>query len=118
MRSQSARAEPWSHRATDEGAAGVLALHGFTGNPSSMRGFAQAMAGGGLHVELPRLPGHGTTVDEMLSTGWADWTAEVDAAYRRLAERAGRIVVAGLAWAARSPCGPRSPTPTSPASCA
>ena len=61
-----------------------------------MRGFAQAMAGGGFHVELPRLPGHGTTVEEMLSTGWADWTGEVDAAYQRLAERAERIVVAGL----------------------
>ena len=89
-------AEPWSHHATDDGAAGVLALHGFTGNPSSMRGLAQAMAGGGFHVELPVLPGHGTTIEDMLTTRWADWTGEVDAAYTRLAERAERIVVAGL----------------------
>ena len=33
--------------------AGVLALHGFTGNPSSMRGVAEAFAGAGFHVELP-----------------------------------------------------------------
>jgi carboxylesterase len=32
----------------------------------------------------------------MLTTGWADWTAEVEAAYRRLAGRAGKVVVAGL----------------------
>lgn len=89
-------AEPWSHHATDDAAAGVLALHGFTGNPSSMRALAQAMAGGGFHVELPVLPGHGTTVEDMLTTRWADWTGEVDAAYGRLAERAERIVVAGL----------------------
>jgi carboxylesterase len=89
-------AEPWAHHATTDGSAGVLALHGFTGNASSMRGFAQAMAGGGLHVELPLLPGHGTTVDDMLTTGWADWTGEVEAAYERLAERASPIVVAGL----------------------
>ena len=75
---------------------GVLVLHGFTGNPSSMRGFAEAMAGAGFHVEMPRLPGHGTTVEDMLTTGWADWSAEVEAAYTRLAERAERIVVAGL----------------------
>ena len=29
----------------------------------------------GYHVELPRLPGHGTTVEDMLTTGWADWSA-------------------------------------------
>ena len=50
-------------------------LHGFTGNPSSMRGVAEALAAAGYHVELPLLPGHGTTIDDMLTTGWADWTA-------------------------------------------
>ena len=43
-----------------------------------------------------RLPGHGTTVDDMLDTGWADWTAEVAAAYRRLAGRVDTVVVIGL----------------------
>ena len=54
------------------------------------------MAGAGFHVEMPRLPGHGTTVEDMMTTGWADWSAEADAAFARLAERAERIVVAGL----------------------
>jgi len=91
-------AEPWDHRAPDGdgGAPGFLALHGFTGNPSSMRGFAEAMAGAGFHVELPRLPGHGTTVEDMLTTSWPEWTAEVERAYQRLAERTERIVVGGL----------------------
>lgn len=61
-----------------------------------MRGVAEAFAAAGFHVELPRLPGHGTHVDDMIPTGWADWTGEVEAAYRRLAERTDRIVVAGL----------------------
>jgi carboxylesterase len=92
-------AEPWSHTAPDPDgtrAPGALVLHGFTGNPSSMRGLAESFAGAGLHVELPRLPGHGTTVADMQTTGWADWTGEVEAAYQRLAGRAGPIVVAGL----------------------
>jgi carboxylesterase len=88
-------AEPWSHHAAGDDAAGVLALHGFTGTPSSMRGLAQAMAGAGFHVELPALPGHGTTIEDLLPTSWADWAGEADAAYTRLAQRAGRIVVAG-----------------------
>ena len=86
-------AEPWSAAG---GPAGALCLHGFTGNPSSMRGLAEAFAAAGFSVELPRLPGHGTTVEEMKGTQWADWTAEVEAAYQRLAARTERVVVAGL----------------------
>jgi carboxylesterase len=86
-------AEPWSH---EGGRAGALCLHGFTGNPGSMRGIAEAFAAAGFSVELPRLPGHGTTVEDMMTTGWSDWTAEAEAAYQRLAARADMIVVAGL----------------------
>lgn len=61
-----------------------------------MRLVAEAVAGAGHHVEMPRLPGHGTTIEEMLTTGWSDWSGEVEAAYQRLAARAESIVVAGL----------------------
>ncbi|HSB85749.1 MAG TPA: alpha/beta fold hydrolase [Ilumatobacteraceae bacterium] len=87
-------AEPWSH--VGDGDRGAVVLHGFTGNPSSMRGVAEALAAKGFHVELPRLPGHGTVVDDMLATRWADWAGEAEAAYQRLGERASRIVVVGL----------------------
>jgi carboxylesterase len=85
--------EPWS---SPGGPAGLLALHGFTGNPTSMRPLAEAAAAAGFSVELPRLPGHGTTIDDMLTTSWADWSAEAEAAYQRLAGRCERVVVAGL----------------------
>jgi carboxylesterase len=87
-------AEPWSHQS--DGSAGILALHGFTGNPSSMRGVAHRFADEGFHVELPRLPGHGTTVEEMTGTRWQDWCGEVLAAAERLRARADHVVVAGL----------------------
>jgi carboxylesterase len=87
-------AEPMSHVGT--GDTGVLVLHGFTGNPSSLRIQAEALAELGHHVELPRLPGHGTTVDDMLATGWSDWSGAALDAYDRLAERADRIAVMGL----------------------
>ena len=92
-------AEPMAHDA-GPGAPGLLALHGFTGSPSSMRQIAEAAAAAGMHVELPRLPGHGTAVEDMLTTGWADWTAEVVAAHGRLAARASTIVVAGQSMGA------------------
>lgn len=75
---------------------GALVLHGFTGSPQSMRGLAQAFAAAGFTTELPLLPGHGTSVDDMLTTSWSDWSAAAEAAYLELAARCSRVVVAGL----------------------
>jgi carboxylesterase len=85
-------AEPWSHAGTG---AGVLLVHGFTGNPSSMRGLGTAVALAGFGVEVPRLPGHGTTVEDMRATAWDDWLTEVDAACTRLAAAGDPVVAAG-----------------------
>ena len=89
-----AGAEPISHEGN--GRVGVLVIHGFTSNPSSMHVQSDALIAAGYHVESPRLPGHGTTVDDMIDTNWDDWTGEVSAAYHRLAERCESIVVIGL----------------------
>lgn len=75
---------------------GALVLHGFTGTPQSMRPLAGAFAAAGFAVELPLLPGHGTSVDDMLETDWSDWSGAADAAYTELAARCARVVVAGL----------------------
>jgi carboxylesterase len=85
-------AEPWSYGG---GRAGALCLHGFTGHPGSMRPVAEAFAAAGFSVELPRLPGHGTSVEDMLETGWVDWTTEAEDAFQRLVERCDRVVVVG-----------------------
>lgn len=90
---------------------GVLVLHGFTGSPHSVRPWAQAFANAGYTVELPLLPGHGTTVEDMIATSWTDWSAAAEDAYQRLAEQCDLVMVAGLsmggtltAWlAARHP---------------
>lgn len=86
-------AEAWS---APGGPTGALVIHGFTGSPQGMRGLAEAFASAGFTVELPRLPGHGTTVEEMATTGWSDWSAAVREAYLDLAGRCERVVAAGL----------------------
>ena len=86
-------AEPYS--ATGDGR-GALVLHGFTGNPQSMRGLALALADAGLTVEMPLLPGHGTEISDMLPTRWKDWSDAADAAYTELAARSDSVVVVGL----------------------
>jgi carboxylesterase len=85
--------EPWS---AEGGTQGALVLHGFTGNPQGLRGLAEAFAAAGFTVDLPLLPGHGTSVDDMLGTDWQDWSATAEAAYASLAARCERVVVAGL----------------------
>jgi carboxylesterase len=89
-----AGAEPWSSPAG--GPHGVLVLHGFTGSPHSMRPLAEAFAEAGFAVELPLLPGHGTTVEDMIPTTFSDWAAAAEEALARLAGRADRLVVVGL----------------------
>src|SRR3954467_9346114 len=98
-------AEPWS---ADGGPNGALVLHGFTGNPNSMRGVADALAAAGFAVELPLLPGHGTSVEDMLTTDFTDWAATAEAAYLdlpgppylALAGRTDTRVVVGLSMGA------------------
>lgn len=87
-------AEAWSAAGTN--GCGALVLHGFTGNPRSMRPLAEVMADVGFSVELPLLPGHGTHVDDMIATRWDDWFGHVEAAYVELSARVDRVVVLGL----------------------
>jgi carboxylesterase len=75
---------------------GVLLCHGFTGSPQSVRPWADYLAAAGLSVSLPRLPGHGTTWQEMARTRWEDWYAEVDRAFDELQARCEQIFVMGL----------------------
>ncbi|MFI9647556.1 alpha/beta hydrolase [Streptomyces sp. NPDC052040] len=86
-------AEPYRH---EGGEIGVLLCHGFTGSPQSLRPWAEYLAGHGLTVSLPLLPGHGTRWEDMQLTGWHDWYAEVDRALRVLTERCTQVFVAGL----------------------
>ncbi|MGY6499346.1 MAG: alpha/beta hydrolase [Acidimicrobiales bacterium] len=78
------------------GPIGALVVHGFTGTPQSMRPLADALADAGYTVEMPLLPGHGTAVEDMLPTRFADWSAAAEASYADLAERCERVVVVGL----------------------
>ena len=90
-------AEPYEHRG---GSTGVLLCHGFTGCPQSLRPWAEYLAAAGLTVSLPRLPGHGTTWQDLARTRWEDWYAEVERAYGELRARTEVIFLAGLSMGA------------------
>jgi carboxylesterase len=77
-------------------AVGVLLSHGFTGSPRSMRPFAEHLAAEGYGVAVPRLPGHGTSWQEMNKTSWPDWYAVLDNELERLRKEHDQVFVIGL----------------------
>lgn len=81
---------------TPEVTAGALIIHGFTSTPESMRSVADAVGEAGYQVELPLLPGHGTTWQDLASTPAEAVLDAVSAAYDRLHERCEVVVPVGL----------------------
>jgi carboxylesterase len=82
-----------------EARAGVLLLHGFTGSPWELRLLAESLAAKGLHVRVPRLPGHGGTPEDLLWVTWPDWERAAVEAHGELSS-ARRVVVGGLSMGA------------------
>ena len=86
-------AEAWTG---GDGETGVLLLHGLSGNPVSLRPLAERLVEGGLAVELPLLPGHGTHWRELAATNWRDWARVAIAAFDDLRARTRQQIVFGL----------------------
>lgn len=78
------------------GRVGVLFCHGFTGSPWSLLEWARATADAGHRVALPRLPGHGTSWQEMNLTGWQDWYSTAEREFHELRDQCDQVFVAGL----------------------
>jgi len=90
-------AEPFS---ADGGPVGVLVCHGFTGSPRTVRPWAEDLAAAGLTVRAPRLPGHGTTWQDLNRTGWPDWYGEAERAFDELSGRCEHVFAVGLSMGA------------------
>jgi carboxylesterase len=84
----------FSHRASED--VGVLLVHGFTGTPQSLRGWADHLVEAGYSVELPLLPGHGTSWQDANRTTFDDWLAAATSALADLTGSCRSVVVAGM----------------------
>ncbi|WP_166240892.1 alpha/beta hydrolase [Paenibacillus turpanensis] len=74
----------------------IMAVHGFTGTPSEMRRVGYYLQGNGYTVDGLRLPGHGTSPEEMSRTNWNDWWQYVVDRYDEVKQQGyKRIVVLG-----------------------
>ncbi|HEX2031133.1 MAG TPA: alpha/beta fold hydrolase [Actinomycetota bacterium] len=80
----------------DGGPIGILMLHGFTGNPASLRQMGEWLAARGHAVSCPRYPGHGTSVKDLERSRWRRWVAEAEAALGELSRRSQGVILFGL----------------------
>lgn len=87
---------PWRARGHSNPRGGLLLCHGFTGSPQSLRPWAEDHAARGWEVELPLLPGHATTEQDLATTPWQDWYECVRTTALELSEDLGPIAVGGL----------------------
>lgn len=86
-------AEPFQH---EGGPVAVLLLHGFAGSPAEVLPLGRYLAGQGLTVSAPLLPGHGTHPDELRRTHWPQWVRAAEAELANLQERYGSVHVVGF----------------------
>jgi carboxylesterase len=86
-------AEPFVHEGSED--IGVLLCHGFTSSPQSMRPWGEHLASEGITVRCPRLPGHGTTWQELNRTHWTDWYATVEREFDELRGQCQSVFVCG-----------------------
>lgn len=75
----------------------VLLLHGFTGSTQGLRFIGEELNHKfGFTVSGPRLPGHGTSPDDMETTGYLDWLGAAEDAMHELVRQRKEVYVAGL----------------------
>ncbi|MDD9270899.1 alpha/beta hydrolase [Paenibacillus sp. GCM10023248] len=70
-------------------------IHGFTGSPSEFRRIGYELKDQGYTIQAVRLPGHGTSPEDMIRTGWTDWYGHVLESYDKLANTCKSVVVMG-----------------------
>ncbi len=74
----------------------VLFVHGFTGSPGSLTPWAEHFVQAGYSVEVPLLPGHGTSPADMNKTRWQQWYLEAERAYESLAASHEGVAICAL----------------------
>jgi carboxylesterase len=80
--------------------AAVLLIHGFCATPWEMRALGDALVSAGFAAAGIRLPGHGTTPEDLAGRRYEEWLKAAAAGYRLLAGRHRRVYGAGVSTGA------------------
>jgi carboxylesterase len=83
---------------------GCLLVHGMGSTPYQVRSLGEYLAWQGLNVLGIRLPGHGTTLDELEQTTAGQWLSAIDDGIDQLQQTCSHIFVIGTRWEATWRC--------------
>ena len=78
----------------------VLLVHGFTGTPWEMASLARHLASMGITSVAVRLPGHGTTPEDLAQRHFEEWVDTVSQGHQFLKNEGDRQVAVGLSTGA------------------
>jgi carboxylesterase len=79
-----------------EGDVGCLLIHGFTGAPSELRGLGEHLQQSGFSALGIRLPGHGTSISDLLRHGRRAWLAAARGGLDEILRRCRSVVICGM----------------------
>lgn len=74
----------------------VLLVHGFTATPMEMREIAEYLHARGMTCLAVRLPGHGTTPEDLAARTWEEWLQAVEQGFLALSQSFDRIYGVGM----------------------
>ena len=75
---------------------GVLLVHGYMAAPLEVEKLAVYLGRKGLWVYIPRLKGHGTSPEDLVTRRYKEWVQSVDEGYAIISNICKRIVVGGF----------------------
>ena len=79
---------------------GVLLVHGYLAAPEEVRPLAEFLHRRGCTVYAVRLPGHGTSPDDLAGRTWEEWLASVERGYLILANTCRNVILGGFSMGA------------------
>jgi carboxylesterase len=83
-----------------DGPVGALLVHGFTGSPQGLRGLGDYLAERNVAVEGIRLPGHGTTWQDLDARQSDEWVTAVQQGFSKISRGRTASFVVGLSFGA------------------
>ena len=75
---------------------GILLVHGFTGSPWEMRDIGLHLSQSGAYSLGIRLPGHGTSAEDLAERSYEEWLTAVEVGHRHLSEKCDQVIGVGL----------------------
>lgn len=81
-----------------DGPVAALLIHGFTGSPQSTRPLGRYLGDRGLTVVGIRLPGHGTTWQDLGTRTPEEWIGAAEEAFHQLVARKEKVFLVGFSF--------------------